>query len=299
MIKSVIIKESLPDDLLVKLGTAFIALVKPASIQTGQHTNFYVNNACTLTSVRGIVKFSSDNSTWNNSLTVNNSDTKVYIKTSGEDGIVFGNGSFFANKTSEIKDTLILVDLFNLANSNIPNDVLLGANQIFECFKGDISVFKGKQLFKSKGFQMDLSSYSENSFIFGDITGVLNAKNYCGLYSTYIFGDITEMLAIHEYDISSENKQVILKGNDTTTYDKFTCKPFDRGKAFTSNDKIVIEQQMRAESIINILMSLADFPNANRIVTLNGEENANVNAAISAFITAGGGTLTYNGTVRS
>lgn len=298
MIKSVIIKESLPDDLLVKVGTAFIALVKPASIQTGQHTSFYVNKACTLTSVRGIVKFSSDNSTWNNSLTVNNSGTKVYIKTSGEDGIVFGNGSFFANNTSEIKDTLILVDLFNLANSNIPNDILLGANQIFECFKGDISVFKGKQLFKSKGIQMDLSSFGENSFIFGDITGVMNSQNYCGLYSTYIFGDITEMLAFHEYD-APDNKQVILKGNDTTTYDKFTCKPFDRGKAFTPNDRVVIEQQMRAESIINILMSLSDFPNANRVVTLNGEENANVDAAISAFITAGGGTLTYNGTVRS
>jgi hypothetical protein len=159
--------------------------------------------------------------------------------------------------------------------------------------KGDVSVFKGKKLFNSDGMQCE----NVDMFIFGDITGVFDSGNYCGFKSTYIFGDIVGLLEHHDYD-SSLNKQLIINGNDTSTYDKLYCSRMFIRIKHNSNDKVIIQQQMNEKSIVNILMSLASVANANRVVTLNGPESTAVSNAITAFKSGNGGTLTYNGTVR-
>lgn len=294
MKKSIFIKESLPEDLLVKAGENFIALVKPSHTLTGEHTCFYANKACTLTSVRGNVQFSTDDSNWNNSVSVTDNNTKVYIKTSQEDGIVFSNGAIFDLIKVYVKDTSILIDLLNLKNSAVAYfSVSDSAPYNFkQTIKGDISLFKGTRMLNGAGIQLQ----NTETFIFGDITGVLDSLYYSGLNSKYIFGDITQLLAHHDTD--ADAKQLILNYNDTTTFDKFTCKLFNRG-VYSGPDIVRIEQQMRAESIINILNSLAASPNANRKVILAGEESAEVNAAITAFLTANAGVLTYNGTART
>lgn len=299
MKKSIIIKERMPEDLLVKNGNDFIALVKPNPSTTGSNSYFYTKNT-TLSSVRGYAKFSTDNSNWSNTVTVGNSDTKVYVKTTAEDGIVFGSGAFISNIKSEVKDTLILIDLENVANSKVQSTVIAsGLDEFIDVFKGDVSVFAGKELMYSSGLALYVTSKPDIiPFIFGDITGVQDAKNNCLFNSKYIFGDISEMLAHHSYD-SAANKQLTLYYNDTTTYDKLICTPFNRGTvAPATYDKVIVEQQMNETSIINILNSLAALPNASRVVQLNGPTSASISSAIAAFKAANGGTLTYNGVVQ-
>lgn len=297
MKKSIFIKESLPEDLLVKVGEDFIAPVKPSSTLTGEHTCFYANKACVLTSVRGNVQFSTDGSNWSNSMSVADSSTKIYIKTDQEDGIVFSNGAIFklgASTDSDIKDTSILIDLLNLKNSAVTEITISNSApaSFRQAVKGNISLFKGNRMLKGSGIQLG----DAKTFIFGDITGVFDSLYDCSLDGKYVFGDITQLLEHHDTDAGA--KQLMITYNDTTTFDKFTCKLFYRG-VYPGTERVVIQQQMRAESIINILNSLAASPNANRNVILAGEESAEVNAAITAFLTANAGTLTYNGTVRT
>lgn len=299
MKKSIIIKERMPEDLLVKNGGNFIALVKPNPNTTGSNSYFYTKNT-TLSSVRGYAKFSTDNSNWSGTVTVGNSDTKVYVKTTAEDGIVFGSGAFISNVKSEVKDTLILIDLENVANSKVTNTQTATAlDEFIDVFKGDVSVFAGKRIMYSIGLGLfNLTKPNIIPFIFGDITGVKDAKYNCQFNSKYIFGDISELLAYHSDDPAT-HKMLMLYYNDTTTYDKLICTPFNRGAvAPTTADKVIVEQQMNETSIINILNSLAALPNSARVVQLNGPTSASISSAIAAFKAANGGTLTYNGVVQ-
>lgn len=294
MIKSVLIKESLPTDLVVKDGK-FILLVKPADTITGVNSYFKVQKASVLSSVRGNVLFSTDNTNWASSVSVPDNTTTVYIKASAEDGIVFEeDGARLHNAEIGMNDTLMLMDTLNIANSNAEFNYgnNLG-NARLNLVKGDVSVFKGKKLLKSVGLQCD----SLQLFIFGDISGVLDGQNNCSFRSDYIFGDIADMLESHDYD-NWGSKVIVIKGNDMSTFDKLYCsRLFTRTRAYTT-DTVNIEQQMNESSIINILTSLASRANTNRTVSLNGPESAAVLSAITAFKNANGGTLTYNGTVR-